>query len=332
MKSFFALAFAGAASAEVLSAEFLQFIDYVAKFNKTYETVEDFDFRKEQWLKTHAFIQENNNSGATHTAGHNKFSDWSEEEFKAIQGLRSHHSAGLEVTVQTPELKDTPAAVDWRTSNKVSAVKDQGSCGSCWAFSTTGAVESAYAIKWGGDVTTLFSEQQLVDCAGGEYLNGGCNGGWYYWAYQYLREYGFETEEEYPYTAKDGTCNYDSAKRVASSGVASYSLVTDLGTGGDRTAIKAAIAKGPANVAVAAGNKHFQTYSSGILTSTSCPTEIDHAILAVGYGQEDNTWYYIVKNSWGSSWGEDGYIRIEATEDGDGICGVNQYVVYPTME
>ena|ERR1719464_259701 len=332
MKSFFALALAGAASAEALSADFLNFIDYVAKYNKSYESVEDFEHRLEQFVQTHAFIKENNTSGSSHVAGHNKFSDWTLEEFKAFQGLRSHHSAGLEVSVKTPELKDTPASVDWRTDNKVSAVKDQSSCGSCWAFSTTGAVESAFAIKNNTDVTTLFSEQQLVDCAGGEFLNGGCNGGWYYWAYQYLREYGFETEGDYAYTGKDGTCAYDASKEVAGSKVASYNLVTDLGTGGERSAITAAIAQGPANVAVAAGNRYFQTYSSGILTSTSCPIEIDHAILAVGYGQEDGTWYYIVKNSWGSGWGEDGYIRIEATEDGAGICGVNQYVVIPNME
>ena len=270
---------------------------------------------------------------ATHVAGHNKFSDWTEEEFKAIQGLRPHHMAGLNLEVKTPELKDTPAEVDWRTSNNVSDVKDQGSCGSCWAFSSTGAVEAAYSIKWNTNANeNLFSEQQLVDCSGGDFLNGGCNGGWYYWAYQYAREYGFEHEADYPYTAKDGTCSYDASKRVASSGVASYDLVTDLGTGGLRSAITAALAQGPANVAVAAGNRYFQTYTSGILSSAQCPSEIDHAILAVGYGQEDNTWYYIVKNSWGASWGEDGYIRLEATEDGAGICGVNQYVVRPNME
>lgn len=256
MKSFFALALAGAASAEVLSVEFLNFIDYVAKFNKSYESVEDFEHRLEQFRQTHAFIQETNKT-SSHVAGHNKFSDWTEEEFKAIQGLRSHHTAGLEVSVKTPELKDVPASVDWRSSNKVSAVKDQGSCGSCWAFSTTGAVESAFAIKNDSDVSTLFSEQQLVDCAGGEFLNGGCEGGWYYWAYQYLRQYGFETEEDYSYTAKDGTCSFDSTKEVAGSKVASYDLVTDLGTGGERSAIKAALAQGPANVAVAAGNRYF---------------------------------------------------------------------------
>ena len=175
-----------------------------------------------------------------------------------------------------------------------------------------------------------FSEQQLVDCAGGDFLNGGCNGGWYYWAYQYLRHNLLESEADYAYTAKDGECKYDESKGLV--GVSAYNLVTDLGTGGERTAIAAALTVNPSNVAVAAGNDYFRTYESGVLASTQCPTVIDHAILAVGYGKSDEgDWYYIVKNSWGIGWGEDGYIRILATPDGAGICGVNQYVIYPEV-
>ena len=334
MKIAFSAALIGVASTQVLNADSMQFIDYIAQYNKYYGSVDEFNFRQEQWTRAHAFIQEINNSNNTsHVASHNKFSDWTEDEFKAIMGLKHHHT-NMDIPKKVPILNgDTPEAKDWRSEGKVTPVKDQGSCGSCWAFSTTGAVESAYAIKTGASSNLVeFSEQQLVDCAGGEFLNDGCSGGWYYWAYQYLRNKGLETESDYPYKAADETCTYDSTKAVAGSKVAAYSLVTDLGTGGERDAIKAAIATGPSNVAVAAGNLHFQTYSSGILSSTECPTVIDHAILAVGYGQEDNKWYYIVKNSWGSSWGEDGYIRIEATKDGAGICGVNQYVIYPELE
>ena len=257
------------ASAEVINEEFFEFVNYVAKYNKTYESVDDFNFRKEQFLRTHAFIQENNNSSEqTHVAGHNKFSDWTEEEFKALMTTRVHHSIE-DIPKRVPELNgDLPKAVDWRAEGKVSDVKDQGSCGSCWAFSTTGAVESAFAINFPSTSMgmQLFSEQQLVDCAGGEYLNGGCNGGWYYWAYQYLRHNYLESEDDYPYVGKDGKCAYDADNGIV--GVSAYNLVSDLGTGGERTAIAAALATTPSNVAVAAGNKYFQTYSSGVLSST----------------------------------------------------------------
>merc|ERR1712151_193373 len=149
MKTFFAAAFMGAVSAEVMTADFMEFINYVSKYNKTYESVEEFDHRFEQWLRVHMFIKVNNSSReATHVAGHNKFSDWSEEEFKAMMGLKSHESAGLDVPMKIPEVNgDLPDSIDWRSENKVTAVKDQGSCGSCWAFSTTVAIESAYAIN-----------------------------------------------------------------------------------------------------------------------------------------------------------------------------------------
>lgn len=248
-----------------------------------------------------------------------------------MMGLNPDQIAGLDIVKSVPEVQgDLPASVDWRDEGKVSIVKDQGSCGSCWAFSTTGAVESAWAIANPDSEMQLFSESQLVDCATGEWLSSGCNGGWYYWAYDYLRSYKLETEADYPYTPSDQACAYDASKGVTN--VSSYSCVSDLGTGGTRTAIQAAIAQGPSNVAVAAGNQYFQTYTGGVLSSTKCPTFIDHAILAVGYGQtETGTEYYIVKNSWGADWGEEGYIRIEATTDGAGICGVNQFVFFPTI-
>merc|ERR1712013_449011 len=147
----------------MMSTEFMLFIEYVAKYNKTYETVDEFNMRREQFIKTHAFIEETNNSNKhTHKAGHNKFSDWTEEEFKAMMGVKPHN-AMLDVTKKVvPQINgDLPESVDWREEGKVSAVKDQGSCGSCWAFSSTGAIESAYAIKYPSTTMDmqLFSEQ-----------------------------------------------------------------------------------------------------------------------------------------------------------------------------
>ena len=256
MKSFIAATIAAIASAEALSEEFLAFVNFVAKYNKTYESVEEFDMRFEAFKRTHASIAEINESNEHgHVAGHNKFSDWTEEEFKSIMGLKTPtEMPNMEKYV--PEINgDLPASLDWRTEGKVSAVKDQGQCGSCWAFSTTGAIESAWAIAFPDEDMVSLSEQQLVDCAGGEFLNGGCNGGWYYWAYQYARTNAMEQEADYGYTAKDGTCQYDASKGVVNT--PAYNCVSDLGTGGERTAIQGALMNGPANVAVAAGNIYF---------------------------------------------------------------------------
>ena len=149
MKSFFALALAGAASASVFSAEDMQFISYAAVYNKSYKSTEELDHRREQWMRTDAFIQENNNSGnSTHIAAHNKFSDYTDEEFKAMMNGRKAQTLPSHIERKVP-VGDTPASVDWRTTGNVTPVQDQGSCGSCWTFSTTGVLESAYSIDSG---------------------------------------------------------------------------------------------------------------------------------------------------------------------------------------
>ena len=168
-----------------------------------------------------------------------------------------------------------------------------------------------------------------MDCARNE-SNYSCEGGEIYWAYQWLYENKMMSEADYPYIGKDqDTCSYDESKGLFE--VERYYSASNLGQDGDRVNIQAALAIKPCNVAVAAGNDYFRNYSSGILSATECPTEMDHSILAVGYGIEDGTNFIIVKNSWGTDWGEDGYIRMELTEHGLGICGVNQQVIYPEL-
>ena len=153
--------------------------------------------------------------------------------------------------------------------------------------------------------------------------NMGCSGGWYFWSYDWLKTHYIESEQDYPYVGYDAPCKYDESKGITK--VSSYTQVN--GT----SANLAALAQQPVNVAVAAGNNVFLSYQSGIISANSgCPTQIDHAILAVGYGVENGVQYYIVRNSWGSGWGEDGYVRME-TGDGAGTCGINQYVYYPTL-
>lgn len=267
----------------------------------------------------------NNASQGTYRAGHNFLSDWTPEEKDALLGLKN---ASVEDVPNMPatEFVSTTNGVDWRDqSGVVSAVRDQGACGSCWAFSAMEAVESAHAISSSSDAVWL-STQQLVDCAGGKYRNSGCNGGWYFWAYDYLKANEVILESDYSYfsgtTGTKGHCQ-------DSSYTGQY-LVQDYGqVGADTASIKGAIENGPVNVAVAAGNNAFMYYTGGIITSSDgCPTSIDHAIVAVGWGSDATDGdYYIVRNSWGTGWGESGYVRIQAAS-GAGVCGINQYVYW----
>lgn len=218
--------------------------------------------------------------------------------------------------VRAPASADS---VDWRDEGAVTAVKDQGACGSCWSFSATGCLEGAYFLA--GNTLTSFSEQQLVECAGYAYGNMACYGGWYYQAWDYLKTHSAETEGDYPYTSgTTGTwssCAYDSSMGVTN--VSSYDAVAV----NDLSAMYAAIAEQPVSVAIEADTMVFQSYTSGVITSAACGTNLDHAVLAVGYGTDaTGVAYFLVKNSWATVWGDEGYVKIGAV-DGEGICGIN---------
>ncbi len=213
-----------------------------------------------------------------------------------------------------------PTSVDWRTS-AVTGVKNQGSCGSCWAFSATGAMEGINKIKTGSLIS--LSEQQLVDCSKA-YGNNACNGGLMDNAFKYAKANKMETEADYPYTGRAGTCTYSSAK-----GKVLLTGLTDV-TANSGSQLQAAVAQQPVSVAIEADKSVFQSYTGGIITSTTCGTSIDHGVLAVGYGSSSGTDYWIVKNSWGASWGEKGYVRIgRTTGGGAGICGIQSQPSYP---
>ena len=215
-------------------------------------------------------------------------------------------------------------SVDWRTKGAVTPVKNQGSCGSCWAFSSTGALEGSNFIKTGKLLS--FAEQQLVDCAtqAAGYGNYGCGGGLQQYAFHYYQYYEAEVEANYPYTAKDGTCKY-SAADISGVNVASYQFAD----ADNADQMKAAVAKQPVSVSIEADRAVFQQYTSGIFDSTSCGTNLDHATLVVGYGSENGTEYWIMKNSWGTSWGEEGYMRLAMQSTGEGICGIQHEPLYP---
>jgi len=328
MKAFAAALYMAMAQAELMHKVDYDFMRYVSTHNKMYGTVEEFELRKETFARADAWIRNvNSNPESTYTAGHNRFSDMTEDEKRvlfALKDLPKPPVDDLEYVVDDEEPNALPTSWDWRTQGAVTPVKDQGQCGSCWAFSSIEAIESAWIIK--GNSMTIMSEQELVDCSSST-GNQGCNGGWYFWSYEWLANNYTMTEADYPYTSgttgTETACAYNASKGVTK--VASYGRT--LGTSKNLTRIQ----QQPVNVAVAAGNNVFMYYTGGIITTTSgCPTSIDHAIVAVGWGVDNGTQYYIVRNSWGTDWGENGYVRIQ-TSGGVGVCGINQYVYYPTL-
>jgi len=304
-----------------LAAMATQYMQYVAEHGKSYITSEEFAIRKALYIQSDAIIVAHNETESSYKLGHNKFSDWTDAERARLTGAMRDDYIGEYVTL--PE--SDAASVDWRTAGAVTAVKDQGQCGSCWSFSATGALEGAHQIASG--TLLSFSEQQLVDCAVSRpYKNYGCGGGWSYKGMKYWQSNNAELEETYPYTAKDGECQYDISQATDVT-VSAYNAVDR----NDVTAMKAAVTQQPVSVSIEADKAVFQLYRSGIFDNASgCGTNTDHATLVVGFGSEDGTDYWIMKNSWGSSWGEDGYMRL-AIVDGEGVCAIQSAPYYPTV-
>jgi C1A family cysteine protease len=296
--------------------EHAEFKSYLARFQKKYESDEEYLERFHIFRTNTAYIRLQNSLSRSYTLAVNKFADISLSEFRSkLLGTRVQNSLQLG---SSKVHQIFPSAVDWRALGHVTPVKDQEYCGSCWAFSSTGAIESAISIKT--NKLTPLSEQQLVDCSQ-KFGNDGCNGGWMDYAFAYVASHGLATEAAYPYKGVEQRCSWFKAHK----GHAKITGFTDVAAG-DFNALASAVAKQPVSVAVDASTWGF--YDSGVLAGTDCGTELNHGVLVVGYDM--GTGFWIVKNSWGPSWGENGYIRL-GIEAGDGVCGVQMVPSYPVV-
>jgi len=314
-----------ALSACSASASVVSFVQWKTTHAKRYDSEHEHRLRYAIWSENLRYIEEFNAKGdASYWLKMNEHGDLTPAEFQQRLGSFPPHGTGEHGSDYIPGDGPFPSSVDWRTKGAVSSVKNQGSCGSCWAFSSLGAVEGAWALY--GNSTQVFSlsEQQLVDCST---ENLGCQGGLFDFAFEYVVSNGVTTEKAYPYKARATSCHYNRKDAVAT--ISSYRDIEQ----GNEQALTAALAEhGPIAIAIDASHLSFQFYGGGIYSPWLCSsTNLDHGVLAVGYGTDDKSGkdYYIVKNSWGTTWGMDGYLYM--VRNNKNKCGVASCASFPVV-
>ncbi|XP_071099905.1 cathepsin L-like [Haliotis cracherodii] len=301
---------------------------FKTSYNKNYLTEENEVVRRMVWENNVKYIQTHNLEADrglhTYRLGVNEYADLTTEEFvKQMNGLRMANTTGG-ATFLPPSVGDPPAEVDWRTKGYVTEVKNQLKCGSCWAFSATGSLEGQHFKKTGKLVS--LSEQNLVDCS--QYIgNQGCGGGLMNLAFEYIQlNVGIDTEASYPYVGRVDRCRF----KRADIGATDIGLI-DIQRGSESDLQNAVATVGPISVAIDASRPTFHLYKSGVYDDPSCSTlQLDHGVLAVGYGStSEGVDYWLVKNSWGASWGEQGYLKMSRNKDNQ--CGIATQASYPRV-
>jgi len=296
------------------------FTQWMKDNNRVYASHEF--FHRYNAFKTNMdYVEKWNSQGSSTVLGLTPLADLTNEEYRATYlGTFTDESAQENVVTESDFMGPFADTVDWRTKGAVTAVKDQGQCGSCWSFSSTGAIEGINFLKAGR--LTSVSEQNLMDCST-SYGNQGCNGGLMTSAFKYVvANKGIDTEASYPYTAKDGTCHFTVANIGAT--ISNYKTIA----AGSESALTKAIDSQPVSVAIDASHNSFQLYKTGTYYEPACSSSrLDHGVLAVGYGSDASGDYYIVKNSWGASWGQKGYINMARNRNNN--CGIATQAAYP---
>lgn len=301
-----------------------------AEHAKVYTSNEEM-VRLAVWMDNAKFVdQYNRRQDTTMTLKLNAYSDLTHEEFRSMLtgsvNATKEYFTGMSEDASTyiePANFELPAEVDWRTKGAVTPVKDQGQCGSCYSFATTGGVEGQWFRKTGQLIS--LSEQQLVDCSS-RYGNAGCNGGLMNNGYRYIRDNGgIDTERSYPYEGVQRRCRFRSSYVGAK--VTGY---TSVSSGSEYALASALATAGPVPIAIDAAHRSLMFYSGGVYYEPACsPYNLDHAVMAVGYGTLGNDKYWIVKNSWGTTWGLKGYFLL--AKDRNNHCGAASMASYPLV-